>query len=380
MPPLSDLAERHPYVCAFGLFLASRVVVFLGVAFADLVVAPQVGPGFWQAGEAWYHRLLRWDSGWYMRIAARGYAGDANPAVETPIAFFPLLPMLARGLSALTGLRIIDSLLLVANAGGLAAVMLLVALVRHAHGAPVAVRAAALLAFLPSSVFLSSAYSEPLALAFCIGALLALQNGWFAAAAMASALATATRSASVALVPVLAGYVLLASRLAPLLRLSTAAALALAAAGGLLAFMAWQWWVFGDAFAFAKAQQAWSGQESLSQRLMRGLTLAPVRQWQMPGALYFIGFVALVAIGARRIAWWLTAYATLVLAIAYVTAGTGIAGLSSMPRFVLMAFPAFIVAALLLEGRPRLTALVIGLGAIGLFWTTELFSQWHWAG
>jgi hypothetical protein len=380
MPRLSDLAGRHPYACALGLFLASRVVVFLGVAFADLVVAPQVGPGFWQAGEAWYHRLLRWDSGWYMRIAARGYVVDPNPVVEAPIAFFPLLPLLARGLSTLTGLRIIDSLLVVANAGGLAAVMLLVALVRQVHGAQVAVRAAALLAFLPSSVFLSSAYTEPLALAFCIGALLALQNGWLGAAATASALATATRSASVALVPVIAGHALLASRLVLPLRLPVTIALAAAASGGLLAFMAWQWWAFGDAFAFATAQQAWSGQEPLSQRLLRGLTLAPVRQWQMPGALYFIAFVALVAIGARRIAWWLTAYAALVLAIAYVTAGTGVAGLSSMPRFVLMAFPALIVAALLLERRPGLTAVVIGLGAIGLFWTTALFSQWHWAG
>lgn len=374
-----DMALRHPVLAALAIFLASRLLVFLGVVFADLVIAPKTGPGLWSVGEFWFHRLLRWDTGWYLRIAAQGYDVNADKSVETAIVFFPLLPIAARAVSTLTGLRIFDAMLLVGVAGGFASIALLVALVRPVFGAVAAIRAAALLSFLPSSVFLSAAYTEPVALALVLAAFIALAHQRFWLAALACGVATAARSVTVALLPVILAAAALASPLPPLRRMLMVLLLGALATGGLLLFMAWQGWVFGDPFAFAKGQQAWAGGMSLGRRLVNAALLRPLWPFSY-GAFWFLAAAALVALGAFRLPWTWTAYAGLILAIPYVTLGTGHPGLGSMSRFALMAFPAVVTLALLLEGRPRLTLAALAVLAIGLFVTTAVFSQWHFVG
>lgn len=374
-----DMALRHPVLAALAIFLVSRAFVVLGVVFADLVIAPKTGPGLWQLGEFWFHRLLRWDTGWYLRIATHGYTVNPDPSVETTIVFFPLLPLAARALSALTGLRIFDAMLLLGVAGGLASVGLLAALVRPLFGAATAIRSAALLAFLPSSVFLSAAYTEPVALALVLAAFIALAHQRFWLAALACGVATAARSATVALVPVILAAAALASPLPPLRRMLMVLLLGALATGGLLLFMAWQGWVFGDPFAFAKGQQAWAGGMSIGRRIVNAALLRPLWPFSY-GAFWLLAAAALVVLGAFRLPWTWTVYAVLALAIPYVTLGTGAAGLGSMSRFALMAFPAVVTLALLLEGRPRLTLAAIALLAIGLFVTTAAFSQWHFVG
>jgi len=374
-----DMALRHPVLAALAIFLASRVFVFFGVVFADLVIAPKTGPGLWNVGEWWFHRLLRWDTGWYLRIAAQGYDVNSDRSVETAIVFFPLLPLAARALSTWTGLRIFDAMLLVGVVGGFASVALLVALVRPLFGAATAIRSAALLAFLPSSVFLSAAYTEPLALALVLAAFIALAHRRFWLAALACGIAAAARSATVALVPVIAAAAALASPLPVLRRVPMVILLGTLATAGLLAFMAWQAWTFGDPFAFARGQQAWAGDMGIGRRVLSAALLRPLWPFSY-GAFWLLAAAALVVLGAFRLPWAWTAYAVLVLAIPYVTLGTGHAGLGSMSRFALMAFPAVVTLALLLQGRPRLTLAALAVLAVGLFVTTAAFSQWHFVG
>ncbi|MDP3545407.1 MAG: mannosyltransferase family protein [Phreatobacter sp.] len=375
-----DAALRHPVLTALAIFLASRFVVFLGVELADLVIARRPGgPRLWDLGELWFHRLLRWDTGWYLGIANKGYSVNPDRSVETSIVFFPLLPLMAKFLATLTGLRIFDAMLLVGVAGGIATIALLAALVRPVFGAAAAIRAAALMAFLPTSVFLSAAYTEPVALALVLAAFHALAHRRFWLAALACGAAAAARSATVALVPVIMAAAALASPLPLLRRVPMVVLLGAVATGGLLAFIAWQGWVFGDPFAFAKGQQAWSGDMGIGRRILNAAMLRPLRPLTY-GTYWFLACAALVALGAFRLPWTWTAYAVLALAIPYVSLAPGIAGFSSMPRYALMVFPAVVTLALLLEGRPRLTLLLIGAGAGGLFVTTAHFSQWHWAG
>lgn len=376
---IAALALAHPLATAILIFAASRVVVWLGVIFADLVIAPNRVPGLWNVGEFWFHRLLRWDAGWYMRIVREGYGVGATPQAEASIAFFPLLPALARGLSTVTGLRGFDALLVVGNLASVVAVGLLVALVRPVFGPKVAILSAAVLAFTPTSVFLSSAYTEQLALALVLLMFLVMARGWFWAAALAAGLATAARLTSVAATAALVAQVVLAGAGPVPRRLLVGGALGAVGLGGLLAFMAWQAFVFGDPLAFMRSQEAWSGPLGVGDRLWRLVTLRPIRS-SNPGVPWFLACAALVAIGAWRLPWSWTLYGVLALAIPYATVGTGAAGLGSMPRFVLMVFPAAVSAALLLEHRPRLTLVVLAAGAIGLFVITARFSGWHWAG
>ncbi|PTM50440.1 mannosyltransferase family protein [Phreatobacter oligotrophus] len=376
---IAALALAHPVATAILIFAASRVVVWLGVIFADIVIAPRTGPGLWSVGEYWFHRLLRWDAGWYMSIVREGYRVGATPQAEASIVFFPLLPMLARGLSVVTGLRGFDALLVVGNLASLAAVGLLAALVRPVFGPKVAILSAAILAFTPTSVFLSSAYTEQVTLVLVLLMFLAMARGWFWAAALAAGLATAARLTSVAATAALVAQVVLAGAGPVPRRLVLGAALGLVGIGGLLAFMAWQAWVFGDPLAFLRGQEAWSGALGAGQRLWRVVTLRPILSTN-GGVPWFLVFTALVVIGAWRLPWTWTLYGALALAIPYLTVATGLPGLGSMPRYVLIVFPAMVTAALLLEHRPRLTLAVLAAGAIGLFVITARFSGWHWAG
>ena len=60
--------------------------------------------GRWSAGPFWYHQLLQWDSEWYFKIATEGYRYNGDPTIQQNIVFYPLYPMLSRGLAAISGL------------------------------------------------------------------------------------------------------------------------------------------------------------------------------------------------------------------------------------------------------------------------------------
>src|SRR5579859_1468252 len=104
-------AAVNAIVRAFAIWLVSRAVVALGMAFGQVYIP--YGQGDWDPGPAWYHRLLRWDSEWYNIIASQGYSFNGDPNVTQSVVFYPLFPLLARGLSAATGLATTDALLIV---------------------------------------------------------------------------------------------------------------------------------------------------------------------------------------------------------------------------------------------------------------------------
>jgi hypothetical protein len=95
-----------PYFWALSIFLFSRTVVALGLAFSQkyLPIATDV----WSAGPRWYHQLLQWDSEWYFKIVTEGYRFSSDPTIAQNIVFYPLYPMLARGLAAISGFTASD--------------------------------------------------------------------------------------------------------------------------------------------------------------------------------------------------------------------------------------------------------------------------------
>ena len=83
--------------------------------------------------------------------------------------YYPLFPLLARGLSAITGLATTDALLVVANVASLAAVLLLHRFVRGQFGERDRILTVALLSFFPARSFLSAGYTESLVLLLIVG-------------------------------------------------------------------------------------------------------------------------------------------------------------------------------------------------------------------
>lgn len=111
---------------------------------------------------------IRWDSFYYLMIAADGYGvhdyGTANP-------FFPLYPMTIAVLGV--ALPVGVAALVIAYVSTVAAACLMYAWVKSVEGPELARRAVQLLILFPTSFFLTAAYSEALYLAASLGAMVA---------------------------------------------------------------------------------------------------------------------------------------------------------------------------------------------------------------
>jgi hypothetical protein len=148
-------------------------------SFGDLLVAP----------------AARWDSVWYLTIAEHGY-GDEHSHAQA--AFYPLYPLLMRGLGWVVGSPLVAGIL-VSLACFLVALALLHKLAVLELGARDARGAVLLVAFFPTAFFFSAVYSESLFLLVSVGAFLAARQGRWAVAGALGGLAALTRNSGVLL-------------------------------------------------------------------------------------------------------------------------------------------------------------------------------------
>lgn len=372
-----------PYFWAISIFLCSRVVVALGLVFSQkyLPVAADV----WSAGPSWYHQLLQWDSNWYFKIATEGYRYNGDPTVQQNIVFYPLYPMLSRGLAAISGLTPADALLLVANVAGLLAIVALFKLVRDEFGDQIALATIALLSFFPTSVLLSAGYTESLELLLIVCFFLVLKQQRYLSAALLAGLAVADRSTGIVLLPVLLwemwrhrDHKQFLLMLLPCILLATS---------GIWLFMIYLWSQFGDPLVFAEGQAAFHRETTLAARLIAALKFEPftrmmLNDWNPWGqdSWFTLLFMALIAVGWFRLRASWSLFALGVLLLPYLTLSGGPAGLVSMGRFNLVSFPLFVVLADLLLRAKWLLAGVIGLLGAALLMNTALFARRIWIG
>src|SRR5205085_9269424 len=181
---------------AAATFFLTRAAVLCLAVFADLSAGPHLGGGtaaYDQAkfdvpslthplgglGNMLLSPLARWDAVWYLGIAAHGY----EHAASGQAAFFPLYPLLVRGLGELGGgsggALLIASYLVSLGAFG-CALYLLYRLVELELGRRVARTALLLLALFPASLYFGAPYSESLFLLASVGAFYAARTGCWA--------------------------------------------------------------------------------------------------------------------------------------------------------------------------------------------------------
>lgn len=298
----------------------------------------------------------RFDAGWYARIATEGYS--YTPGQQSPVAFFPLYPLLLRGL----GLMHLDTFLagvLVTMLCGLGALYVFTLWARTRADEEAARSAGLLLAFYPFAFFLYGAmYSDALFLLLIIGAFLLLERGRLGWAVLLAAVATAARPVAPALV-----VGLLARRLEWKrergLKWSLLDLLPVLAAAGFVLYVLYQWKAFGEPFAFVKVQSSagwdqkpgWRTWAKLRwlQGFSRDMTLSDGLRL-VGHAAVTLGALALIWPTAKRLGWGYGVYALAIV---------GLPALSSkdfmgMGRYLLAAFPLFLTLALLLRERPRL--------------------------
>ncbi len=389
-------AKRAPagrvWIFVLVVFAASRLL-FMGAGALAAAYLPQAEPAGDPLGPSgvlsyWAH----WDGAWYSQIATEGY-GERSPQST---AFFPLYPVLLRFGSALPGGPALWGVLISLLCTALA-LFFVYRIAERLFDARAARAATLALAFFPTAFFLNAVYTEALFLALTAGAV------WAAGvrrdlllAGVFGALAAATRNVGVLLmIPLLFEWMrqrrefgrrgLLGVALVPM---------------GLAGYALFLWMRFGEPLLFARQQRAYWEREPASplttagdawrsagegmkyvldpSTLFLSTSATPALDASNAFNLAFLAvfFVVMVA-GFVVLPPGLSLYTFLIVLLPVLTPAPRFP-LMSMPRFVLGAFPVFLVLGYLLSrSRPTLVLwLLLGSGAgVAL---TALFTSWRW--
>jgi Mannosyltransferase (PIG-V) len=403
-----------------GLFAILKTGFFAGVA-SPREIAPFDGLGNLLVGP-----LARWDSYWYLHIAATGYHPAGNAA------FFPLYPLLCAAGGWLVGSALIAGVL-ISLVSLLAMLYLLWRLVTLELGEPYARPAVLVCAFFPMALFFSAVYSESLFLALTVGAFYCARLDRWALAGLLGGLAAATRNTgALLLVPLVLLYLygprgagarwrgsarragLRATwreraawreRLRPRFPIRPDLLWLALVPAGLGAFMLYLAVSQGDALASVHATQgtwqryfhllrgiprgataAWDGLKQILSGSDRPMIAVPSgSEFSDPERLAvvqitdfaFLLYAAVACVGVlRRLPFAYGAYCLAALGVA-VSAPVAFEPLASLPRYVAGIFPLQIWLAVWAQDRRRV-AIVVGASALALAMFESQFATWRW--
>jgi hypothetical protein len=339
--------------------------------------------------------LARWDAVWYLTIANHGYEGAGSPRH----AFFPLYPLLARGLGELGGggpAAILLAAYAISLLAFLAALVLLHRLTALELGRTAAWPTVLLVCVFPASLYFGAPYPESLFLLCSVGAFYAARTDRWALAGLAAAAASATRSAGILLVvPLLvihlndrrADHRLLWLVVGPL---------------GVGGFAAYLGLAYGDPLSFSHVQDfwnrsfagpfvgAWDGAVAAWEGLRQLLSGSRETAYFAQAAgdpfrvaaqnLMLFGFLGLAIAGAvgvlRRLPFAYGLYVVLALALP-LSYPVDPQPLMSLPRFLAVLFPIFMwLGAVCAERRLTERVAVVSAILLGVFVTQ--FAVWQW--
>jgi hypothetical protein len=355
-----------------GLSLLSVVAVGLLEPLDPVDVPGRPGPA---ATPGWHNALdatERQDAVWYLRLADRGWSTD-----DASAAFFPLYPLTVRAVSWVLPGDDVLAAILVSNLAFLGALLALFALTADAFGKRIARRTIVVTAIFPTAFFFLAPYTESLFLFLSVLTFRAARHDRWARVAVFGALAALTRSAGILLVPALLVEAL-AGRAGGARALAGRAAGAAAIALGPLAWFAWWGAVHGDRLAPVEAQARW-GRElqlpwvSLGSAVELAWTFRSYWLLDLTIVALAIGGLALAfpaLRGSERV------YGSLSLLLPLLDPFPD-RPLLSMPRFVVVVFPALWGLSGVGWGRRIPRPLVTAVLAAGWALCAVLFVNWR---
>ncbi|MHB8603799.1 MAG: mannosyltransferase family protein [Thermoplasmatota archaeon] len=165
-----------------ALGLATRVA-FAGVAALAGAYFPYAVAGGWDRGPGFVRFLARWDSGFYMDIAQKGYGFKPESWAFDP--GYPAAIALVHAVLHFTDFPTAGAI--VSTVAFLAALVLLYGLTERLFSARIAWRASVALAVFPGTFYLGAVYADSLFLALALGTFLAaVDRRWLLAGVLAS--------------------------------------------------------------------------------------------------------------------------------------------------------------------------------------------------
>ncbi len=371
------------FVISRAFFMEIGALAYIYLPHAWVEAPPGTLP---PAGTFLYHITFgfwaHWDGLWYLSIAKAGYANRT-----TSTAFFPLYPLAIH----LFGGGVVAGVL-ISLASFCITLWFLFRLVQWEFGTRVAWNAVLVMAFFPTAFYANAVYSEPLFMALAIASLYFARTRRYAIAGPLATLATLT-----SIYGLLLAFSLLylawtqeGHRIRPLLY-------SLWAPFGLVIYMGFLLYRFGDPFVFEHAQSNWGRH---FEWIGGTLWSAAIRAYQVAGhaldvhtlfatgtpslgpsnfynVIFAIFLIVILIFSIKRLPVYLWLYEGLALLVPFSYPATG-NPLMSLPRLVLEAFPVFIALGLLVSRRPsyRYIYFVMALPLGMLF--VALFATAHW--
>lgn len=367
-------------------------------AFADRLVAP----------------VARWDAAWYLLIARHGYQPHGGAPTALRAVFFPVYPLLVRGLSQL-GIPLLAAGVLISLAALAWSLEGLGRLIELERGDAEAARLGRwALALSPMAVFLSAVYTDALFIALSVAAILCARRGRWGRSALAVAIASATRNTGLLLaLPVTLLYlygpredrapdVAVAPRWRPRYTVRRDAAWLALAPAGLLAVLGYWQAVAGDALAPLHRERffghhfripplgLWDGIAAAAHdggQILAGKTAiglfatgtdaSVLTGWQnlLPLLLLVLSVPLIVGV-VRELPVAYGAYVVVGLLVP-IASPTLTRPLQGLPRYETMLFPLFVYAGVWLARHPRLRTPALAASAALAALLAAEFATWH---
>jgi hypothetical protein len=334
------------------IYLASRLVTTATLAVTGWVTHRSIPA-----------EVDRWDSVWFLNAAAHGWPTQIpyhhGYAAGSTIAFLPVFPLTIRWLSAVTGMSLLASGMVISEVTGLTAIIGVWRLVRHYADQGAADRATLMVAVFPGTFVFSLVYSEGLFVTFIAFGLLALlQRRWFLAGVL-GLLATGTEPVALAFE---VSCLWCAYRAISADRDWRALVPPVLTPVGFVAFQLWLWRHTGDLNAWRLTERdGWQSYPSLLYPIHTVATFVrdPVAVTKTEDLLFVGTVVTVVAavIALRsRMPKPVLIYGLFAAALGLISAPIGM-----RPRFILLAFPLVAAVGTRLRGRVYVTVVTVSV-------------------
>ncbi|HEX3032358.1 MAG TPA: hypothetical protein VHS59_08980 [Bacillota bacterium] len=361
--------KRIPWGNLLSIFATHYLIVMAATYAGQNLIAGRHGP--LPIGETIVKGLTRWDGGWYLRIVENGY--NAKSA-----AFFPLYPMLIKGISFL-GVNQKAAGLLISAVAFLMSLIVLYKLFMSDYPEDVSLRALWYLAVAPTAFYFSALYTESLFLVLmgtCL--LMGRKKKWWACGVFLL-LAALTRSLGVfLLVPILwdlwrtreASSVLDKLNFMPLLKVSVPLI------AGLSGYMYFLWYKLGNPLAFMTAQSYWRRQPAFPwSSILRAFEKVHVGNtwWNL---LFTLVFLIILVVSLKQLPPVYLLYGFIGILVPLCTPALH-SPLLSMPRFVVVLFPVYLALALKVRSSTAHNVLIT-VSVTGLIYFNMLFALARW--
>lgn len=322
----------------------------------------------------------RWDAAWYQTIIEGGY--EHNPGAQTNTAFFPLYPMIVRGLAEIFGDQMWPLLaVLVSHVAFLLGLIVVWLYVEQRFDAEVAGRTTLLVSIFPTAYFFSAMYTEALFLLLIASTLLFLTKSRFAEAAICGFFASLTRSIGAFL---LVAYLIEFWRQRERVWKKDWQKLlpGILIPGGIGVFMGFLAVNFGEPFGFSEAQSAW-GRDLTFPLLSLAMAVKGLFVLDGPAIKEFANIVhVVVALGSLILAVVLirhdkaAGFVSLAFVLAHLAYPVEGELLDSFARYMLPIFPLLIPLARWMRRRvvyTLVTTVFLSLNVV----MTMLFVNWY---